>query len=541
MGKKKKWWSFLAEGTAPNVIFLQFDLGSHTQTAREMETDPQAFQEFKSFGLRLEDALKSHGFDCLHWLGDGGLFAKEYRKIGDADNVCVAADEAFSIFETMWGQSTYRLTLRVTATLLDRVYISQQAGYWYSLGLNHFLKHERRIGRPGAFVITSDLKRSLSHGSDVLARFKGTEPQAISIEGGVSFLSWTDTGRPARVQPAPDRFEVWLARNTRPQPSRQIQEGYEGYAVGDSLVLGSALTKGGYESVSLVPVSPLPGTGDFVKEFREEYENRLRDLAPLTGKKASVTKYLPPLTDDPMLRLEWQLLDYPQARAFHELVESNMAAWRHYRAASLATDPRPVPNILVTHNLMILGREQAVPHLVLAHRKKGTRPGGYYNNRWSVSFEEQFSAVQSVRYDRLFPADADVQSTVFRGAREEFLGEHFDGACTVRLHAVQIEALNFNLGVLGAVTLPEMTFEDLTNRWCDPDAIDRHEHDAILAIPCERGPLRSCLESEGLPADLRDTRLKYGRSDLAPEDHLWHPTSKARLAMCLWLVESGAI
>jgi hypothetical protein len=536
--KKKKWWDRLQEGRAVNVIVLQFDLGSHTQTALEMN-HVQAFREFAEFGRKLEEALEPFGFSCLHWLGDGGLFVKEYKVPEDADSICHASDAAFNCFEDVW-KSRSLLTLRATATLLDRVYISKEAGYWYSLGLNFFLKFERRIGRPGAFVITSDLKRSMSPSSASSARFTKLPPRPVDVDmEGVSFQAWTDSERCWRVEPGTDRFEVWLTKQTWPAPTRKIEG--DGQTVGDSLVLGSALTKGGYESIAMVPVVPLPGTDKYIKDYKADYENRLQELASFNGKKGSVTTYHPPLTDDPTLRLEWQEIDYTRARAFHELVESDTAAWNCYRAASLATDPRPVPGILVTHNIMILRGGLHVPHLIFAHRKKGARKGGYYNNRWSVFFEEGFSPVQSVRDERVFKRDADLQSTIFRGAREEFLGEQFDGTCIVRIHAVQIEILNFNFGVMGAVLLRDMDFEEFAARWRSPDAIDRGEHDAVLAMPCAGDALRRCLESDRLPSDLWSNSLRSGRSDLEGDDHLWHPTSKARLAMCLWLLEAGAI
>jgi hypothetical protein len=344
--------------------------------------------------------------------------------------------------------------------------------------------------------------------------------------------------RSSRVQTAPDRFECWLTGRSWPPSSRPI--GGDGTVVGDSLILGSAPTKIGYK-MSLVEVAPLSETERYVKGYGAQYDSRRRELAKLKGKKGSVTLYGPPLTDDPILRIEWQQVSYPQARAFHELVESDMGAWNHYRTPSLVTDPRTVPNIMATHNVMILSKHLPVPQLILAHRKKGARIGGYYNNRWSVSFEEQFSPVRSERDGRIFPSDPDLYSTALRGAKEEFLGEHFEGPCAVRIHAVQIETLNFNFGFLGAVTLRDMSFEDFVTGWHNPDAIDRAEHDAVLAIPCERNILEQCIEADRLPPQLWLNSLKSGRSDLERNDHLWHPTSKARLALCLWLLESGAI
>jgi hypothetical protein len=307
------------------------------------------------------------------------------------------------------------------------------------------------------------------------------------------------------------------------------------------LIIGSALGKRGYDYSELILVEPNAGSDGFPADFRERFQRKHEEIKHLSGKKANVKTYIPPLTDDPTLRFQWEMIDYAQAKAFHEVVEADLDVWNRFSPEAAAVDPRAFPGILVTHNVLIMAPKVGDRYLLLAHRKKGARPGGYYNNRWSVSFEEQFSPAESSRDGRRFAADPDLRSTILRGAKEELLGERFNASCSVSLHAVQVETLNLNIGVLGAVVVPGIDFKDLVEMWKHPDTIDRGEHDALLALPLRSDVLERCLRADGLLQDLWTAAARAGRNDLAPEDHLWHPTSKARLALSLWLLECGAI
>lgn len=536
-----KWWHALGEGDNVNVIILQFDLGSHTKAAEGMATDVQAFREFKEFGQTLEAELAPQGFACLHWLGDGGLFARQYKNYKDAESVCAAADAAFGVFHQKWNATDTPLTLRITATLLHGVFIGKEAGYWYSLRLNQFLKHERQIGRAGAFVITNELLRNMDNTSDIYARFKDCKPRQILISEGVSFAAVTDRNHSPKVEPEADRFEVWLTKRTWPPGVHQVHANWDGTVVGDSLILGSALGKRGYDNSELIPVEPGPGSQVFPARYLERFDQKYEEIKHLTGKKACVRTYMPSMSDDATLRIQWEMIDFARARAFHEVIETDLEVWNYFSPEGGAAEPRPFPGILATHNVLILAPRPGTRYLLLAHRKKSARPGGYYNNRWSVSFEEQFFPVESIRDGRRFAADPSLPSAVLRGAKEELLGEKFNGSCSVSLHAVQVETLNLNLGVLGAVLLPGVDFPDLDKMWKHPDTIDRNEHDAILALPLQADILNRCLGADGLPQELWTVHAKAGREDLTAEDHMWHPTSKVRLALSLWLLECGLI
>lgn len=258
-----KWWHSLDEGEFVNVIILQFDLGSHTEAAGKMATDVQAFKEFKEFAEAVERELSPHGFACLHWRGDGGLFAKQCKNSKDAESACPAADAAFRVFHEKWKAANTRLTLRITATLLHGVFISKEAGYWYSLRLNHFLKYERQIGHAGAFVITNELLRSMDNVSASYARFKDSKPRQVLINEGVSFVAVTDSQHSPKVEPELKRFAVWLTERSWPQGSRPRQKNWDGTVVGDSLIIGSALGKHGYDCSELIPVEPRAGSQVF--------------------------------------------------------------------------------------------------------------------------------------------------------------------------------------------------------------------------------------------------------------------------------------
>lgn len=538
---RKKWWVGLTEGESVNVIILQFDLGSHTEAAKVMNTQFQAFKEFKKFGETLERKLSPLGFACLHWLGDGGLFAKRHKTNKDAESVCDAADAAFGVFREKWKASHTRLTLRITATLLQEVFISKEAGYWYSLRLNQFLKYERQIGRGGAFVITSELLQKMDNYSPSYVRFKKSKSRLISINEGVSFTAVADRRYSPKVKPKPGSFEVWLENQSLPEGSRPRHANWDGIVVGDSLIISSALGENGYDYTELTAVEPRAGSQVFPTDYRKQFERRHKEFKFQSGKKASVKWCTPRLSEDPTLRIHWEMIDYAHARAFHDVIEKNIKIWGHFSPAATVVEPRRFPGILVTQNVLILKPDAKSKYLLLAHRRKGGRPGGYQNNCWSVSFEEQFFPVESVREGRTFTADRDLQSTVLRGAKEEFLGEGFDGGYSVSLHAVLVETIYLNLGVMGAVVLPGVEFSDLVKMWSHRDTIDRKEHDALLALPIKSEILHRCLDADSLPQEFWSTYAKAGQDDLAREDHLWHPTNKARLALCLWLLECGAI
>jgi hypothetical protein len=99
-----------------------------------------------------------------------------------------------------------------------------------------------------------------------------------------------------------------------------------------------------------------------------------------------------------------------------------------------------------------------------------------------------------------------------------------------------MEAFVLNYGFLGLIELPDLSFSQILELW--PIAPDRHEHDALAAVPLRADLIKKCLASPMLPGNLlSQMQRSEGVANLAAEDHRWHPTSPARLALALWLSE----
>jgi hypothetical protein len=101
--------------------------------------------------------------------------------------------------------------------------------------------------------------------------------------------------------------------------------------------------------------------------------------------------------------------------------------------------------------------------------------------------------------------------------------------------------MSLNYGFLATVEIPDLSFDDILRLW--PNAPDADEHDMLAAMPFRGDLIRDCLASPRLPESLfPELRRSAAFDGLKPEDHAWHPTSTARLALALWLLEQqGAV
>ncbi|HMC31933.1 MAG TPA: hypothetical protein VKL99_13950 [Candidatus Angelobacter sp.] len=539
------WWSGKAPRTVSNVVLFQIDLEGHTTWAKNMESHDEVYRKRRDFADRLETSLRDIKFDRLHWLGDGGLFAREFSSAEDAEAVCDAADRAYKCFADVLGSRDSQLGLRATATWVSGIYTGPVPGYWYSNTMNEFLKYERDIAEPNAFVITEELRKRMSDGSPSFKRFPGKAPDPRlrkTLQNGQTAVVYTDSKHRAVKEPA-QRFKLWLARNMGelPKPTRTLQAP-QTWIVGDSAILDTAQGLKGYEDIQLQRVE-LSWDSKVVEPFRDKWNSRLAEAKSLSGSKASAVRIVPPLTDDRALRVEWYETEYSVTTSFHDLVEKDMEVWRRCidlaESAAASLDVWPFPGNLVSHCLILLAAQNGRKHLLLSHRKKAGRPGGYYKDRWSASFEEQFVPKEGYWGGRKHLPDADIQASVLRGLKEELVGEDFRGTVKVSVHAIQFEVLNLNFGFLASVELPSTDFSEVADRW--PSAVDSGEHDCLMALPFEVAVLRQCLKSNRLPENIWNSAEKVGDKSLTTEDHFWHPTSQVRLALGLWLLESGVM
>jgi hypothetical protein len=86
------WFQRFTSPGVSNVVLVQFDLGGHSGWARET-ADKNLFEAADSrrrFGDQVCKLMKRFDFDCIHWLGDGGVFAREFSVSKDADNACAS-------------------------------------------------------------------------------------------------------------------------------------------------------------------------------------------------------------------------------------------------------------------------------------------------------------------------------------------------------------------------------------------------------------------------------------------------------------------
>jgi hypothetical protein len=521
------------QGDFVAYVFLQVDLGGHSAWSAKHPSIPTVFRLRKSFAKSLAQQLANgHQFESIFWAGDGGLFARKFRRAEDAESVCAAADSAFAIFTDCF-ENNDELTFRVTATCIPDVVVDEERGNWFSSELNEFLKYERQLASPNAFVITDKLRKRMDAESYAFKRFADQKSRSVHFLD-TTITIYSDSEHPVRVTPARYRFSEWLKNAGIQYSNRQPAIGW---IVDDSIILGTALERSGYGHIDLVQIEPSWQVDDISGEHGDAWRHLTAKYRDLGGTKASVQTLQQPLSEDPVLRLEWRAVPFPLVRAFHELVETDQEFSNSYSSLAVAERQRKIPSVLVVHSLLILESANASLQLVFAHRKKGPRRGGYVDNCWSAGFEEQFAPVQSFWGGRARPRDLSLHDTAVRGVREEFVGEHFGGTISVAFHAVQLEQFNFNLSILAAVRVSDLTFKELISLW--PNAVDYQEHDALVAVPFNAEAIDACLRADFLLPDLLAGQ-NAATAHLSDGDHSWHPSSKARLNLAKWLLETAA-
>ena len=536
---RSPWWSVIDPGTHKSVIVIQFDLKGHTAWGAAQDTDYEPAEWRREFATALQSKLVGQKFDRLFWAGDGGAFARLHEgSTEDADAAVRAADQAFNVFNRFRHRVTHgaKLSLRASATCIEAV-LHPDASYWYGPALNEFLKHERDIGLPDAFIITLDLRRKLSR-QIIDMRFPTAHEVPLSSQDRISVF--TDTQHPYTPSVSGKRFTDWLIehKSELPNSTKTIYSSADPrqVIVGNMVIWDSALTETGYSKIKLNRVDFDAGQLDKRLQFVAEEWNKLKAAASdVSGIKASPRLVYPGLTDSTELEIDLAQVPYRIIHTFHQLMFQNEKARSELISEALRLqEDRVIPGSLCAHAALVFGT-RGDRYLLLAHRAKNK--AGYYDNRWSASFEEQFAAVKSFWGKRVHEADTDLTSTVTRGLKEEFLGDDFTGPMHVRLHAVGIELDNLNIDLLAVVDLPGTTFADIEGRWAR--ALDSKEHDMLVAIPLNKQVLMNLLHASALTNVSISHRC--GADDEAVLSAPWHPASPARLAMCAWLLEQGLI
>jgi hypothetical protein len=527
------WWNNSGKAESPQVVLFQVDLGGHSRWVQDQPTDREPANARAEFSMILQRRLRLHGYDRLYWLGDGGLFARKHDGVADANSACEAADAAFELFEE-WKKSHWDLRLRACATYLDSVLIDPDPGNWLSANLNAFLKFERSIALPNAFVITDNLKRKMDEHSTFYKRFKDRRSANLGNEEQIT--TWIDSHHPWKVAASPESFSAWWVRKrTQGLLPPASSENPQAFEIGDSVILHTALDLTGYPEIRTVSRDPAARGNGIEPEDRDRWSaERERLLGEnVQGTIMCVVHFQGEFTDDPNNRLDWRAIDYVDFSAFSYLMSDGPTRARYLpKAREVIGKGTEIPNSLSNHIVVTTRNEAGGRDVIIAHRKKSKREGGYYHNVWSVSIEEQFLPSQTRRGNRTTGPDSSIAAAVIRGVQEELTGPEYHGATHVSIHAFQMEKMLLNFGFLAIVHLPDLTFKELADLW--PAAPDSQEQDAIAALPLDEHLLRRCLEQDALPLDVWNQIERRGGSGLTPPDHKWHPTSHGRLALSLW-------
>ena len=136
--------------------------------------------------------------------------------------------------------------------------------------------------------------------------------------------------------------------------------------------------------------------------------------------------------DEPVCRLTCRSIRFEEARAFHLASLERLTYCRIMmtNARNVTLSGTTVPNILCAHVIVVMKGSNGGKDLLLAHRRKGERKGGYAANRWSVSMEENFLAEDKKREKKVIPKDRSIRDTILRGVKEEIVGDNFAGRST---------------------------------------------------------------------------------------------------------------
>ena len=537
------WWDKVKEGTRRRAVVLQVDIGGHSSwlISEYRRNYFQPCQARSALAASLSLELSRLGYDLVFWAGDGGAFAAKMSADGHPQRLCEAADIAFAAFRNWRARKP--LEFRVTASTMELT-IGPNTGTWCAPEFNEFLKYERNIAVPNAFVITDALRAALVEETE-LRRFPKAYP--VQLPNGHTIHCYVDrTHRPKR-QVSPNSFGEWLIRKAevRTLPGAQALS-RDILRIGQCTLLDAADHETGYGQI--VPdegeLQYLPAEQSIDDPHKARWKRARGRLIKqkVAGTSMQVVKFARELSDDPYGRLQYRTVDYADARAFHALLEKDPSLVLHYRenAMNVMGNGTSVLNILLTAIVVVIGD---TPQLVLANRK--ARFGGFHGNCWAVSIGEQYMPVNGLRGKRHVSKDKSVEASVVRGLREELLGENFQGDIRVSIHAFCLEDYLDNFMFVAIADLRPLTFAHLLKLWYRAE--DRGEHNAIAAIPATNDHLSACLASPGVPTGLWDAAqvnglvgFARGVSRLSAESHTWQPNSHIRLAAAWWYMESLA-
>jgi len=558
-----------------NVLFLQVDLANHTEWMLEEDSRTEKAQARIRFAKRLTQELEKNGFERLHWLGDGGLFAFK-DKLTSCDRVVDASDTAFEVFQDWKDESDDRtiLQLRVSAHLAANVYRHHDPSYWFSEDLNVFAKYERDIAVDGTTAITSSVRQNMSE--VIQRRFpeQAKRQDLLSDRGrGLIRYVYYDAKHPVltfKNIPSLPSFLAELSSGSSGDDGKQVgPSSYVRATLGESVVLWGAASPQQRMTVDLKklvapssydkredrePVnwkrvrSKYPRlTKDFWSKIAEGAKT-LRTVSFESGQpdnlKVSPTKLVFPLSDMPLVTIEFVEEHWSIARTFQDVLAQDFAVadpqtggrvvdsiWQSLarNAADVQVQGLGYPGILCMHILCrCRSGQNDANYLLLCQRNKGGRPDFFHPGLWSCSIEEQIKPSERI------------ETCVRRGIAEELLGPLEAERLDVSVVGAFLERAFLNLTLLVVVDIP-LSYDEIHALWVR-GPVDKYEHMQIVALPLEADAITECIESGELTSHAREACIVADETVFHQEDFpggkaLWslHPTSPLRMATALWL------
>jgi len=160
-----------------------------------------------------------------------------------------------------------------------------------------------------------------------------------------------------------------------------------------------------------IPVSQVDPSFFQTDEARNRWDSLASTLRRdgVIGTKFRIHSLEPPFIDDPMVRVKWSQGSYVDSYAFHTMLLEQPEFSERYlgEALTVMQGGTRIPNLLSNHSVVVFGNHPD-RQVLLCHRRRGQRPGGYTRNCWSVSCEEQYNPVENNISGKTFKQDRDI-------------------------------------------------------------------------------------------------------------------------------------
>jgi hypothetical protein len=512
-------------------VLLQVDLEGHTSWMGNAKSKADVAVARFHFAQVMRECLEKKGFTLLSWKGDGGVYHSAPTK-PDFDFAVEAAESSVNAFWTWRAGSQDRkvLRFRISIHYAPDVYMHpSESGYLASDDLNLFLKHERDFGVSGTLAVTQAVFRHLS--GQTQGRFQTQRSCSFGVRPGESLISsvhyLTLSSEVDSHNVADLNFFEWVAGLHLPRPTKQ-----------DLIVGPSSLSRLTLDGAAFLYATPHPDSPVFVEltaegrrqpltlgierdaewtELEEELRYYVNKGSHGDGRKVSPLRLVRPISEVPLVKVEYCVEKWSHIRAFHRLVEKYPSI--RERFANTALDVQQgfsYPGIVCCH-IVVRTADAGTPRVLICQRQQRGHDSTYYPGNWSISIEEQ-----------LMP-DESINTCVSRGISEELVGQTAAAGVTSRVLAAVLETSILNLAFLVLVDIP-LTFDQIVQRWSI--STDKDEHRQIAALDLDRNLLSELAVSNSFTENCR-AKTHPADPESFRSNTIWslHPTSLARATM----------